>query len=63
MMRRSEISGVGGISPVLTTFFVTEVSGTSVTDVAETFMPGFRENASLCCPSIVNFVPSGILNS
>lgn len=62
-MMRSATSGGGGISPVVVTFFVTTVSGTSVAAVAETFMPGFRENASVGCPSTVNFVPSGILNS
>jgi len=61
-MMRTGISGGGGISPVRITLFRTTVSGTSVTDVAETFMPGFRENASVGCPSTVNFVPSGIVN-
>ena len=54
--------GGGGILPVLLTSVVIKVSGTSVTAVAETFMPFLRENTSVCCPSTVNFVPSGTWN-
>jgi hypothetical protein len=44
------------------TLFLTTVSGTSVTDVAVTFMPRLRENASVGCPSTMNFVPFGMVN-
>ena len=55
--------GGGGIVPVTFVFWLTMVSGVSVTFVAEIFIPGLRPQASTICPSTSNFWSFGILNS
>src|SRR5208337_833936 len=62
-IRSATLGSKAGNSPVVATCCVTTSSGSSVTAVAETFIPGFKENASVGCPSTVNLVPFGILNS
>jgi len=48
--------------PVTFASCVTTVSGASTTLVAEIFIPFFNPQASVSCPSTLNFWPLGILN-
>src|SRR6476646_2651644 len=55
--------GGGGMLPVTFRCCSTTLIGSSTTLVAETIIPFFKPNASVSCPSTINFWPFGILNS
>jgi len=54
--------GGGGAVPVICACCVTTVSGTSTILVAEIFIPFLKPQASVTCPSTLNFWSLGILN-